>query len=475
MIDQSPAPRLLAQGLSRAGDLLAEADGSGRLAVRRAASGRTEADLRLAGAGAAVIEFSPDGGLLAVGDLQGGIHLGGPGAGEPRTLPGHRRQVESLAWSADGGLLFSGGGDRTVRVWDARTGQPLRTVDVGNPADTHDESVRALAAGPDGRVFAAGTSPGAVRLWDADSGAPLRTLQDSGPWAKSLAFDPTGSFLVAGSRNGARLWQLDRDGSVPLAGPREVVFSVAVSPDGRTVAGGGMDRKVWLWDARTGALLHTLTDLNGWVAKVAFTPDGGSLVGFDGDGVAARWDSSSGELLAVSRRAPQEPVRPERAWERIAASRDWARIHCSCARGARHVPADFARLVAARTPEQAKGGGLLNDVVRGGLLSEAAVPLAELSMAALAEEELSPETLDTLLLLIGELVDGESDSTESAAGRPDLGEECCEVVAGGIPLLYDLLATRREASVLEYAQDILVSLGEDEEEVAAAVGADRRS
>ncbi|HLL75450.1 MAG TPA: hypothetical protein VK421_09290, partial [Pyrinomonadaceae bacterium] len=67
------------------------------------------------------------------------------------------------------------------------------------------------------------------------------------------------------------------------------VFSVAVSPDGATVASGSY-RWVKLWDARTGALKQTLTaGVTGITTPLAFSPDGRTLAGA-GDKSVKLWD-----------------------------------------------------------------------------------------------------------------------------------------------------------------------------------------
>jgi predicted NACHT family NTPase len=91
-----------------------------------------------------------------------------------------------------------------------------------------------------------------------------------------------------------RLWGLaDPSRRVTLKGHREIIYSVAFSPDGKTLASGAGDNTVRLWEVATGQLRAVLPgrgERGGRVYAVAFTPDGGTLAAGCLDGTVLLWD-----------------------------------------------------------------------------------------------------------------------------------------------------------------------------------------
>lgn len=93
---------------------------------------------------------------------------------ERSTLRGHNNRVERCAISPDARLIVSASWDKTLKIWDSRTGHELGTL-VG-----HADRVTGCAFSPDGLFIASSSVDRTLRIWDATSGNEVATLVTPG-------------------------------------------------------------------------------------------------------------------------------------------------------------------------------------------------------------------------------------------------------------------------------------------------------
>ena len=299
------------------------------------------------------VAFSPDGDTIASGSSDDTIKLWDVASGALKTtLEGHTAPVNSVAFSPDGDTIASGSNDDTIKLWDVASGA-LKTTLEG-----HTAPVNSVAFSPDGDTIASGSDDDTIKLWDVATGALKAILEGHTAQVNSVAFSPDGKTLASGSGEYSKAYHLaenertDFDGTCILwevaTGTRiknltvnmDVVYSVTFSPDGKTLASGGMeytgsrihnnqdDNEIsdllgylllygdlpvtlekegveyyqeWdyievrrsiidLWDVASGTLKATLEGYTDEIYSISFSPDGITLVSGSEDRTVQLWD-----------------------------------------------------------------------------------------------------------------------------------------------------------------------------------------
>ncbi|CCA76887.1 hypothetical protein PIIN_10873, partial [Serendipita indica DSM 11827] len=128
-------------------------------------------------------------------------------------LRGHSSSVTAVAFSPDGSRIVSGSRDQTIRLWDAKTGEP-----VGEPYRGHSGSVNAVAISQDGSQLVSGSEDNTVHLWDADIVLPSKHLfQHRVDQDNAMASLPGNLGIISGSTSDMGPFFPEAFGRMPAA------------------------------------------------------------------------------------------------------------------------------------------------------------------------------------------------------------------------------------------------------------------
>ena len=249
-------------------------------AVRFAADGKTAA-------------FMLDPATVEVWDLAGRVKLFAAPAPKAAGFDG-------FDLSPDGKVLVRQDRDgRLAGLWEVATGRELP-----RPADPGPDAGGGVALAPDGRTLAYGAKTDhlpVIVFWDYRAGQRLGETPPHpgqayyGP--DTMSYTPDGRRLVGGSFNSVAVWDAATRKPVhDWGGHTDSPWAVAWSPDGSTLATGAgySDGVGRVWDARTGRKRFDLLGHRAGVQSLAWSPDARLLATNSQDGTARLWDAGTG-------------------------------------------------------------------------------------------------------------------------------------------------------------------------------------
>jgi WD40 repeat protein len=210
------------------------------------------------------IELSPDGRIAVLATGYGRALAWRLETGDEIFTVGHDDVVFEAAFSPDGSRFATASGDRSVRVWDAHTGN-LLTAPL-----YHEEPVGHLDFSSERMWLATITRNEIVRVWDLETGPKYPH-----EFVNRVAFHPDGKHVMTVSDFEVKVWDIASWTSVSLS-PQHQIYHASISPDGHRLATASEDGLVRIWNPTTGSELQSLRH-GRRVRQAVFSRDGRKL------------------------------------------------------------------------------------------------------------------------------------------------------------------------------------------------------
>ena len=211
-----------------------------------------------------------------------------------------RNLVTSAAYSPDGNRIAAGDDGGTIRLWDATTGQTIKTFKA------HTEFVHDVVFSPDGKTLATASRDATMRWWDIHTGENIKTFSEYLGGRPYIKYSPDGNTIAIERHDEGWL----RDAATgkhlkTLKGHTQYIAGIAFSPNKKLIATGSADKTARLWNAHTGENIKTYKGHTHTVYTPVFSPDGNKLATRCNDSALRLWDISTGKNIITHQREKQ--------------------------------------------------------------------------------------------------------------------------------------------------------------------------
>ncbi|KAM0293119.1 hypothetical protein ACHAPM_011720 [Fusarium culmorum] len=207
------------------------------------------------------------------------------------TLEGHSHGINSVVFSHDSRKAASASIDKTIRIWNAETGECERAL------EGHSHLVNSVVFSHDSKKVASASIDKTIRIWNAETGECERELKGHSDWVRSVVFSHDSKKVASASYDETiRIWNAETGKCErALEGHSHLVNSVVFSHDSKKVASGSYDKTIRIWNAETGECERALEGHSKLVNSVVFSHDSKKVASSSYDKTIRIWNTETGE------------------------------------------------------------------------------------------------------------------------------------------------------------------------------------
>lgn len=209
-------------------------------------------------------------------------------------LKGHEDKIESAVFSRDGKYVVSASFDKSVRIWDVRTGKCIDTL------RGHTDWVHSASFSNDGKYIVSSSSDRTTRIWDMKTRKCIDILEHGLNYGQPAFFDPNDKYIYMSSGTNILIWDVKtREFIDTLRGHTDFVISASISNDGKYIVSASFDGTARIWNVETRKCINILKGHTSPVNSVLFSPDNKYIGSASADSTIRLWDTQTGKCIKV--------------------------------------------------------------------------------------------------------------------------------------------------------------------------------
>ncbi|KAK9461858.1 Aldehyde/histidinol dehydrogenase [Lipomyces oligophaga] len=186
-----------------------------------------------------------------------------------RSLHGHSHIVQDCVISSDGQFAISASWDKTLRLWELKTGKTMHRF------DGHTGDVLSASFSGDNRLVVSGSRDKTIKIWNILGECKYTIDKGHSDWVSTVRFSPNVADTIvvsAGWDKLVKVWGIQTPGlEADFVGHTGNINTLTISPDGTLCASGGKDGQTMLWDLHSAKYLYSL-DAGNEIHALTFSP-----------------------------------------------------------------------------------------------------------------------------------------------------------------------------------------------------------